>query len=103
MKHIYNAIHTAANHSALYMEHELKTSAIQHGWHPSVAAGLHVDYEGGEFKVSVDEDKHTQAHIHEYGDENTRPTAVIRKHGNDQRMGQKAFIASLERQLEGWL
>lgn len=103
MKSIHDALHQAANHSALYMEHELRTNAIRQGWHPSVAHGLHVGYVDGEFKVSVDADKHAAAHLHEYGDETTRPTAVIRKHGNNTSMAEKAFIRSLEKQLKGLL
>ena len=103
MKSIHDALHQAATHSALYMEHELRTSALRHGWHPSVAQGLHVRYENGDFNVSVDSDKHHAAHVHEYGDENTRPTAVIRKHGNNTSMAEKVFIRSLETQLKGLL
>lgn len=103
MKNIHDALHTAATHSARYMQHELRSNAVKRGWHPSVAQGLYVKYTDGEFKVSVDEDKYIQAHIHEYGDEKTRPTAVIRQYGNDTSVAEKVFIRSLEKQLKGLL
>ena len=99
MNDFIKAVHNAAHASAAYMQADLRHSAIEHGWHPTVAGALHVNYEDGKFNIQVNEEHYNAAHVHEYGDEHTRPTATVRKYGNDTTEAERAFAISLERQL----
>jgi hypothetical protein len=85
------------------MTADIRHSAIEHGWRPSVASNTHVNYNGKRFSVDVHEDHYGTAHIHEYGDENVRPTAVVRKYGNNTHQAERALTKSFMRHLGGKL
>ena len=68
-----------SQHTATRLTEELRNHASENGWHPHVVANMHVAYEGGEYKVKVHPDYKDRAFVHEYGDENQKPTATIRK------------------------
>jgi hypothetical protein len=73
------AINVAAHKTAVEMTAEIRRSATEHGWHPDVVNNLYVGYDKGKFKVNVEPEFEERAHIHEYGSETSRPTAVLRK------------------------
>jgi len=74
LKHLQNAAHEAAGH----MTADLRNSALEHGWHPDVVANMSVRFDKNEFKVHVHPDFEARAQAHEYGTQDSRPTAVIR-------------------------
>jgi len=103
VKHSINAAHKAAHSTAEFMTGELRRSALEHGWHPDVVANMHVNYDGEEFKVHVHPEYRDRAFVHEFGDENNRPTAVIRKYDNDGFNYSQVFHMHLSKHLGGIL
>jgi hypothetical protein len=92
---IRKASHKAAQDTASFMTHQLRQSALQHGWDKDVAENTHVEYGSGKFTVKVHPDYSSRAFVHEYGSETQRPTAVIRKYVNDTSVAQGALISQM--------
>lgn len=103
MKHVLNAIPQAAAEAARSMTYDLRESALEHGWHPAVANSIRVLHTGTEFKVHVPAKYAAEAHKYEYGTEDRRPTAVIRKFNNRPEIAEKAILGSLNRITKGLL
>lgn len=99
VKHLLTAIDKAIAETANYTTHALRASAVKHGWDPEVASSLHVDHKDG-FKVKFSEAHADRAYVHEYGDLQKRPTAVIRKYNNHHPDAIAVFKASIKRNLE---
>ncbi len=85
------------------MTADLRGHAYHNGWHPDVINNTHVTYDGKSFSTVVHPDHHEAALNHEYGTETSRPTAVIRKYGNDTSQAERAMLTSLARQIGGLL
>ena len=68
-----------SEHTASQLTNQLRNHASENGWHPSVVANMHVTYDGSEYKVKIHPDYVDRAFVHEYGNENKKPTAAIRK------------------------
>lgn len=83
------------------MEGEIRQLAQAHGWDKSVVNNLHVRYEDNKFNVYVHDKLMDKAFVHEYGNETTRPTAVLRKYGNNPTGAGSAFIKSLGEYMGG--
>jgi hypothetical protein len=88
---IRKASHKAANDTASFMTHQLRQSALQHGWDRDVVENTNVEYASGKFTVKVHPDYSARAFVHEYGDETTRPTAVLRKYMNDTSVARSTL------------
>ena len=101
MKKYIDAIHKAAHDTAGYMTSEVRQSALQHGWNNEVANSITVDYKDGDFHHSVAPEHEEAAWVHEYGTENERPTAVLRKYGGNADHLDSAFMMSLSKHLGG--
>jgi hypothetical protein len=74
----------------------LRQSALDHGWDSDVVSGLSVDHSDDKFSVKVHSSVADRAFVHEYGSEQKRPTAAIRKFLNDSSFAEKAFIKRLD-------
>ncbi len=81
--------------TAVAMTMELRQEALNAGWHPEVVSNMHVSHEANGYKVNIHPDYADRAHVHEYGTEGVRPTAVIRKY-NRPEAGSEAFMRSLK-------
>lgn len=94
MKHILDALDSATELTAKRLTAGLRRSAYQSGWTPEVTRNLSVKHDGKGFDVSIPDEYKEKAMDHEYGNESSRPTAVIRKFKN-HNMDSKAFFGSL--------
>lgn len=100
MKALKEAAIKAAHSTAESATHAFKQHALQHGWDRDVVANTHIAYEDGKFGVKVHPDYQDRAHIHEYGDEQTPPTAAIRKFFNRSENTSIPFMAELQKQVK---
>lgn len=91
MKRVIEKAEKSAHVAAAHMEADLRRSALEHGWHHEVANSLTVNYHEGQFKVHVPEQYADKAYVHEFGDQNTLPTGVIRKYNNRPDAGHHVF------------
>ena len=89
---IRKASHKAANDTASFMTHQLRQSALQHGWDRDVVENTSVEYGGNKFTIKVHPDYSARAFVHEYGSETQRPTAVFRKYVNNTSVAQGALV-----------
>lgn len=95
MKKLLEATQKAKQDTARYMTAQLRKQAAQSGWDPEVASTLNIAHEGGKFTAKVHPDHADRAFVHEYGDENVKPTAAIRKFMNDPKHVNDAFMVTL--------
>ena len=103
MKHVLKAFPQAAAEAARSMTYDLRQSAIDHGWDPTIANSLHITHNGNEFKIHVPKKYKSTVHELEYGTEKTPPTAVFRKFNNRPHHMEVALLKSLSRITEGKL
>lgn len=103
MKRILEVKDKAAADTARFMQREIRRSAKEHGWDPSVVKNTFVKYEDNAFKVHVTPEYADKAFVHEFGDENNQPTAVIRKYNNNSGKAEKALLKSIYAHLGGKL
>ena len=99
MKSILNNIHKAAHDTAQFVEGQIREKALAHGWDKKVVENTHVRFQDNKFNVYV-HDKYVGAALtHEYGDETSRPTAVIRKYDNNPTGAGANFIQNLGKHM----
>ena len=91
----------ASKDAAQAATHSFRAHALAHGWDKDVVAHTHVAYEDGKFGVKIHSDYEDRAHVHEYGDENTPPTAAIRKFFNRSENTQEPFMAAVNKYAKG--
>lgn len=99
MKQFTEAIHKAAADAAVHMTANLRASALEHGWHSDVVNNLHVGYSEGHFSLNIHPDYQDRAFVHEYGNEHSRPTAVLRKYEHQIGDSSKIFNQRLIKHL----
>jgi hypothetical protein len=100
MKHIIDAIHSAAADTAEYITHDLRQTARKSGWGKDVVNNTHVHYGEKGFVAKVGGEHRDAAFVHEYGDEDHPPTAVLRRYANKSPNAEAAFIKNLQKKLE---
>jgi hypothetical protein len=86
----------AAKDTTAALTDELRQSALEHGWEPKVANALHVIHGDEGFIVHVDEEHSDRAFVYEYGNEQNRPTAVVRKFQNKPKKALSGYADLLE-------
>lgn len=101
MKALKEAAIKATKDAAESATHSFRTHALAHSWDADVVAHTHVAYEQGKFAVKTHPDYEDRAHVHEYGDETTPPTAAIRKFFNRSENTHAPFMAALNRHAKG--
>jgi hypothetical protein len=77
------------------MTADLRQRALSSGWHPDVVENMHVQFGDEGFKVNIHEDHAEKAWIHEYGNETSRPTALLRKYANDDSDAKNMFMSNV--------
>lgn len=80
---------------------DLRHRALEAGWHPEVASNLHVTFDGKNFNSHVHPDYADRAFEHEFGTENKRGTAVLRKFASQHHDGERAFLLNLHSHMKG--
>lgn len=103
MEELVAAIEQAAHDTAVHLTADLRQRANAAGWHPEVAANLHVSYDGNSFKAHVHPDYADAAHVLEYGSENTRPTAVLRKFSQETHNSSRVMAHNVHHHAGGLL
>lgn len=74
-KALQKAVHQLAVHATA----QLRSNAAQDGWDAGTVSGLEVAVVGQEAKVIVNDDFASKAFDHEFGNQNHRPKATVRK------------------------
>lgn len=100
MKKLKAAVNRATEDAAVYMTAELRNNALEHGWHPEVVSSMSVVHNSGSYHVQIHPDYQDRAFVHEFGDENTPPTAAIRKYSSSNGQ-QKAFMTLFNKHYRG--
>lgn len=86
--HFQKAVSAAARE----LTHGLRKSALDHGWSDDAIRGVGIRHDGKEFKLHTAKSIENDVWLHEYGSENSRPTAAIRKFLNDKdKMNQVVY------------
>lgn len=88
------AFHDTAND----MTEELRSDALNNGWHKDVVNNMSVKYsDDSGFVVDIHPDYSERAFIHEFGSPGRNPTAVIRKFKNRDTKSEASFFNYLDR------
>jgi hypothetical protein len=103
MKHLRDAIEKAAHDTAAYVTADLRHSAREHGWDEEVVSNMRVQHGEDGYKVMVPDDLKDRAFVHEFGDESSAPSAVIRKYSNDHSVAAHVMLKNIEKHLGGRL
>lgn len=69
--------------AARELTHGLRKSALENGWPTEAVRGIGIHHDGEHFKVHTSSAVEDLVWKHEYGDEKSHPTGVIRKYLND--------------------
>lgn len=101
MKHLLDAIHQAAKETAAYMTFDVRQSARDHGWDSNEATALRVRYTDGKFNIHAEGDHSETALTREFGTEHQRPSAVMRKYGNNPGKAADIFMSRLNKNAGG--
>jgi hypothetical protein len=101
LRSILNNIHKASHDTAQFIEGQIRQSALDHGWDSKVVENTHVRFHDNKFSVYVHDKYVGNALTHEYGNETSRPTAVIRKYDNNPTGAGANFIQNLEKHMGG--
>ena len=79
------SLRKATSAAAREITHGIRKSAMINGWDPKAIKGIMVHHDGTEFKLHTSQDVDGLVWKHEYGDEQTQPTAAIRKFLNNKK------------------
>jgi hypothetical protein len=101
VKHILEAIDRAAQDAAAYMTFDVRRSARSHGWSPEEASSLRVRYSDNDFGIHAEGSHAEKALTKEFGTESSRPTAVMRKYGNNPGKSEAIFMRQLNKHIGG--
>lgn len=96
MKQFSNAIAKARQDAARYLTGQARLHALQHGWDSDVVRNIHVINEGSKWTAQVTGEHADRAFVHEYGDQDTRPTAALHKFANDKTTTDQALYEILD-------
>jgi hypothetical protein len=99
VKQFTEAIHKAAADAAVHMTANLRASALEHGWDSDVVSHIRVNYGEGKFSLDVHPEYKDRAFVHEYGNEQVRPTAVLRKFEHQVSGSSKIFNQRFSKHL----
>ncbi len=83
------------------MTEDLRNRAMEAGWHPEVVRNLSVTFDGKKFTSEVHPDYLERAFEYEYGTEDIRATAVMRKFVSQHHDGEQSFVVNFHQNIEG--
>ena len=98
LKNVQKALEQAIPGTEATLTEKLRQSAIAHGWHPDVVAHMNVQHKDGAFHAVIAPEYSDRAFVHEFGDESSRPTAVLRKFGNDTNAIHQTYMDKVNEQ-----
>ena len=81
------------------MTGQLRKEAKASGWPRHIVGNMGVIYEDNRFQVHVHDRHFDEAQALEYGTEESRPTAAIRRAGNRTKEADNFFMDSLKNAL----
>jgi hypothetical protein len=84
-----------SHQAASELTKELRERALNGGWDKEVVDNLHVEYTDKTMRVQVHPDYAERAFKHEFGDGNSRPSAIVRKLGSDREVSKKVIGQAL--------
>lgn len=97
MKHIHSAVEQAAKQTSRYMTGQLRKEAKASGWPRHIQANMGVIYDDKRFQVHVHDRHLDEAQRLEYGTEQERPTAAIRRSTNRHKEADNFFMGALQK------
>lgn len=101
MNDFLEGIKKASEMTAISMTGRLRKTAYENGWDPSITRNMQVDFDEEEgFGVSFASEVADSAMNMEYGTEEIRPTAAIRKYNNSKH-AEQAFMTHLKKNTRG--
>jgi hypothetical protein len=100
---ILAAIEEAAKEAAAFMTVDLRDHQTADGWHPDVVNATDVMFQDKKFSASIAPEVSDQAFIHEYGKEDAKPTATLRKYSQNDDAAQTALFTTLADKVSGLL
>ena len=80
MKRLTDALHKASTDATLFMTADLRSKAASRGWDSATVNSLRVARSDGNYAVKFPPSTGDSAFVHEYGDPDKIPSAVIRKY-----------------------
>ena len=95
------AIHRAHTDTALFMTSDIRGEALKSGWSKDVVKSMRVVHRDGEYAVQFPESVAEKAWVHEYGDPDNTPTAVIRKYDTSSPRAQDFLSERFNHHLGG--
>jgi hypothetical protein len=98
---VKQALQKSTGDTAISLTNKLRQSALEHGWDKTVVSNMHVLHDNGSFNVHVHPEYKDKAFVHEYGNESTRPTAVIRKFSNQKGVIHAELLNHIAKNYRG--
>ncbi len=92
MEILSRALQSAVRQVAAHATAQLRGNALQDGWDASTASGLEVAVVGQEAKVIVHDDFADKAFQHEFGNQNHRPKATVRKASSSSQFDNQLAV-----------
>lgn len=99
MKHFVDAIHRAAHSAAPHLTQDLRHGLIEDGWDREVVGGTRVKYSSDGFSAHTHAAHSEGAFDHEYGTQDTPPTASIRQYGKRGSRAERILLTSIAREI----
>jgi len=93
----------AAIASTDHMTKQVRNRAEDAGWDKEVVQSTAVVYDGGKFSAKIEGPASDKGFVHEFGDQTSPPTAILRQYGNDPQAASDAFLSYLESEVKGML
>lgn len=103
MKHLIAALHAAAEATSKDITSDLHEHLRSSGWSETAIKSTKMTYENGEFTAKFSGKGKDAAFVHEFGDQNTPPTAAIRKYGKSTPKVTEAFLGHAAKSFKGLL
>ena len=103
MEKFLKVVDKAASASAEQMTGQVRNRAEDAGWDKEVIQSTNVVYDGGKFSAKIDGPASDRGFVHEFGDQNSPPSAILRQYGNDPKAAADTFLMYLESEVKGML
>lgn len=103
MEKFLKVVDKAAVASADLMTKQVRNRAEDAGWDKEVIQSTDVVYDGEKFSAKITGKASDKGFVHEFGDQNSPPTAILRQYGNDPQAASDAFLSYLESEVKGML
>jgi hypothetical protein len=101
--HAHTSLDKSSHETAKYLSSHLRNEATAAGWPDHIVSGMKVHYHEGEFKIAANK-KHTkEINDLEYGTQDSRPTAAMRRFSNDTSEAEEFLVGRMLKHMGGEL